>query len=277
MTYDPAAYWGGLVTGDGDLAHVGIPELGPYNRYAYRVRLRGLRRALGAAELSGRRVFEAAFGEGFYLPLWAERGAAAVAGVDLVPAAVAAARARFPSYDLRAGDLSCAADLSGFGRFDLVTALDVLYHIVDDAGFAAALANLAGLLAPGGRLLLSEKFPARAPFQRFPHVRRRPLGRYREALEPLGLRLLRLVPVLCLMDEPITVGAHPALGALCALQWRAGTKALRLAARRPRIRSALAALVAGAQALPERALLRLLARVPNTEIAVWERAGGASG
>lgn len=46
---------------------------------------------------------------------------------------------------------------------------------------------------------------------------------------------------------------------------------LRLAASRPRLQAALAAALAGALALPERALLRLLARVPNTEIAVFEK------
>jgi len=270
MTYDPTVYWSSLVTGDGDLAHVGIPGLGRYNRYAYRFRLRALRRALQDVDLRGRRVFEAAFGEGFYLGYWRSAGAAKVSGVDLSPGAVAEGRRRFPSYDLRQADLTRPADLAGFGPHDIVTALDVLYHIVDDVAFAAALRHLGALVAPGGRLLLSEKFPAAAPFQRFPHVRRRPLGSYREVLEPLGLRLARLVPVFCLMDEPIVVGAHPLLGAACLLQWRAGTKALRLAASRPRLQAVLSAALAGAQALPERALVRLLSRVPNTEIAVWE-------
>jgi SAM-dependent methyltransferase len=279
VTYDPAAYWGGLVTGDGDLAHVGIPGLGPYNRHAYRFRLRALRHALADLDLRGRTVFESGFGEGFYLGYWHAAGAAAVAGVDLTPGALAGARRRFPSYDLRLGDLTRAADLTGFGTCDLVTALDVLYHIVDDDGFAAALRHLAALVAPGGRLLLSDKFPSELPYQRFPHVRRRPLAHYRAVLEPCGLRLVRLVPVFCLMDEPLAVGAHPILGALCALQWRVGTKALRLAARHPRLQAGLASTLAGAQRLPEGALLRLLARVPNTEIAVWERSpseGGAA-
>jgi len=276
LTYDPAAHWSALVTGDGDLANVGIPGLGPYNRYAYRFRLRAFRRALRGIDLRGRAVFEAAFGEGFYLERWSELGAAAVAGVDLSPGAVASGRRRFPSYDLRHGDLTRRDDISAFGRHDLVTAMDVLYHVVDDAGFVAALRHLAGLVGPGGRLLLSEKFPATAPYQRFPHVRRRPLSTYVDVLAPCGLRLVGLVPVFCLMDEPITVGAHRALGAACMLQWRAGTKALRLAIGHARLQSVLAASLAAVQHVPERGLVRLLRRVPNTEIAVWERLGSAT-
>ncbi len=36
--------------------------------------------------------------------------------------------------------------------------MDVLFHIVDDEGYARAIRNLAALLAPGGLLVLTENF-----------------------------------------------------------------------------------------------------------------------
>ena len=276
MPYEPAEYWSRLIVGDGDLAHVGHPSLGRYNRFAYRFRLRALQRALGGLGVRGKSVFEAAFGEGFYLGFWAAAGAVRVAGLDIAPAAVAAARARYPSYQLEAGDLRSPEDLARFSSFDLVTALDVLYHIVDDRDFAVAVATLAAKVVPGGSLLLTDKFPAREPFQRFPHVRRRPLAVYEALLRPKGFVLARTVPVFCLMDEPITVGAHPWLGVLATQQWRVAAKALRLAERYPSLQASLAAAIATLQAGPERVLVRTLGRVPNTEIAVFTRTGGES-
>ncbi len=66
-TYDPRSYWNELVTGDGRLSNVGQPALGVYNSYAYRSRLRSLNNALEGVGLGHMKVFEAAFGEGFYL------------------------------------------------------------------------------------------------------------------------------------------------------------------------------------------------------------------
>ena len=41
--------------------------------------------------------------------------------------------------------------------------MDVLFHIVDDEGYARAIRNLAALLAPGGLLVLTENFLTGTP------------------------------------------------------------------------------------------------------------------
>jgi SAM-dependent methyltransferase len=99
-------------------------------------------------ELAGPRILDAGCGTGGNLEMLA--GFGEVTGLELEPAAAAAARARGPWHVERGG---LPADYPAWRRrFDLVVMTDVLEHIDDDA---AALASVAALLRPGGHVLLT--------------------------------------------------------------------------------------------------------------------------
>ena len=219
-------YWPRTVRGESHRAlyQVGHTDMGyAFNKQAYGIRLRALTRALdaGSVQLAGRRVFEAGFGVGYYLEFWRREGAA-VTGVDIAPTAVANVGRRFPTFDLRLGDVT-EMDVwddweSILRSFDLVTAIDILYHVVEDAKAARALKLLASLLQPGGTLIFTEKFPASGmPIREHSHVTRRPLNWYEEALG-LGFRVERVAPVFWCMDpalpgEAASAGDRAARGA----------------------------------------------------------------
>ncbi len=104
-----------------------------------------------ARPLEGLRLLDVGCGGGLLSEPLARLGAA-VTGIDPTPGAVAAARA----HAARAGLVldyreAAAEDLAG-ESFDAVLALEVVEHV---EGRDAFLATLAGLLRPGGLLLLS--------------------------------------------------------------------------------------------------------------------------
>jgi len=106
----------------------------------------------------GRRLLEVGVGHGGH------RGALPAleryVGIDLDAAAVAAAPRLDPSDRLLVGDVSdpAVARLLAEERLDTVLCVNVLEHIEDDG---AAVANLLGILVPGGHLLLFlPAFPA---------------------------------------------------------------------------------------------------------------------
>jgi SAM-dependent methyltransferase len=231
-------YWQALIRADtaDALDEVGHTDMGrAFNRHGYRLRRRAVEHALrasGALPPNGI-VFEGAFGVGFYLPVWEALGAT-VTGVDLSPTAVANVRSRFPGCDLRVGDLSRLSDWDDWtelvGSFDVVTAIDVLYHIVEDELAAVAVGNLAALVRPGGVLIFTEKFPEGArTLEEHAHVTRRPLRWFVEALADQDLVVERVAPVFWCMDPALpnskrSIGDHAARALWVGI--RAATKYL---------------------------------------------------
>lgn len=100
--------------------------------------------------LARRSALDVGCGAGLLAEPLARLGAA-VTAIDAAPELIDAARDHAAmqglAIDYRAGDV---AQLEG--RFDLVTALEVIEHVADPAAFLAA---LAARLAPGGLVILS--------------------------------------------------------------------------------------------------------------------------
>ncbi len=200
MSYSPRDFWDRRLSEQFDLRGTGETGLSlAYNRACYRLRLEVLARALRAAGLDprGRRVLDVGCGTGFFTAFYLERGAQ-VTGVDIAPTSIERLRARFPQASFVLADVSEAAPA---GDFDLVNAFDVLYHIVDDARWEAAVRRLGEAVTPGGTLLVTDTFAKLGAIAE--HNRMRPLAEYRRVLEPLGFTLGRVWPTHVLLNREL--------------------------------------------------------------------------
>lgn len=269
--FDPVSYWANRVDGRYDLSSVGQISLGAYNSVAYRIRLRAMKRVLKRVfpQWPSVSILESAFGIGFYLNYYAAEGVADVSGVDVSEQAVAAARVRFPDYHLLSHDLSNPLPFNR--EFDLVSTIDVLYHIVDDAKWESALTNLSRAVGPGGYLLFTEKFPPERPVRVADHVKRRPLADYSSVLSANGLTIERVEPVFVFMDTPAP-DAHPRwLATISYLQWQFVQRSLSFLRRAPGARDIAGVVLATIQYPWENLALSLLRRTPNTEMVIARR------
>jgi SAM-dependent methyltransferase len=209
--FDARAYWEQRLTDDYSLTGVGFRRLGPsFNRWAYQVRKARFDDAVGrlALDIAGSNIVDVGSGTGFYVDQWLQRGAR-VTGLDLTDSAVRRLREEYPpeSYpkaSFEQGDIAdtLLLDRIGVGAIDLVSAMDVLFHIVEDAAYQRALANISALLRPGGFLLYSDFF-VHGKASRVAHRVSRPLGEVAQKMDDVGLEIVERRPFFYLMNDPM--------------------------------------------------------------------------
>ena len=255
-------YWEQRLRGHFSLEGVGYLRLGQrFNEWMYRVRGEVFDRVVGElhAGTAGQRILDVGPGTGFYVDRWQNRGAT-VTGVDLAPVVVSTLAGRFPKARFLQADigLPLTAPLAGeLGQFDVVSAFDVLFHIVDDELYARALANIASLLKPGGLLIWSDNFIHRRT-ARVTHQVSRSLDDITAAVDRAGFTIERRVPMFVLMNYPADASR------LAGLAWTAMVSPAMLS-------NTLGGLV-GAVLYPlERRLVRSAKESPSTELMVCRR------
>jgi SAM-dependent methyltransferase len=278
---DTRQYWTSLVIGanPSNVDEVGHPDMGrAFNLAAYGLRLRALQQALQKAGCLPPHfgVFEAGFGVGFYLQFWHQIGCARVVGVELSARAWRNAQSRFPNFDLRMADIATLTQAGDWLRlqssFGLVTAIDILYHVVDDITAQCALRNLANLVVPGGVLIFTDKFPCgSATVQESSIVRRRPFRWYTAVLTPEGFECEAMIPVFWCMDPPIFNSNRRILALLGYAGWASMRAVLKYWPRNGIVQSRLGRIVGGAGAAIDRMVVPRLGQAPNLTMAVFRK------
>lgn len=170
----------------------GMPSF--YNGYIHLTQQLALAPHLRVA--GGTEVLDLGCGIGRWSRRLARRGANVV-GVDVAQSMIDEAKRRTArealDVDYRVADLR-TLDLGR--KFDLVLAVTVLQHILEDGEFARAAANVARHLAPGGRAVLLEAAPSQANATCDTHVfRARTAAQYLDAFRAAGLRAVRITGV----------------------------------------------------------------------------------
>lgn len=212
MSYQPREFWEQRLAGQFDLRGTGETGLSlAYNRACYQLRRDVLSRALReqAFDPRGRTILDVGCGTGFFAAYYLERGAR-VTGIDIAPTSIATLSQRHPEARFLLADVG---EQPVEGRYDLVNAFDVLYHITDDARWERAVSNLAAAVNPGGLLLVSDTFSDVGGLAE--HNRMRALPRYRRLLDAAGLRQAGLLSTHVLLNREL--GAFRVLNRLPAL------------------------------------------------------------
>jgi SAM-dependent methyltransferase len=261
--FDAEDYWSDRLGREFSLEGVGYLGLGEsYNRWMYAVRRRVFRDVVKGRVDSSASVLDVGSGTGFYVELWRELGVRQVTGSDLTAISIEQLGERFPDSRFSALDLS--KPLTGeAGPFDAISAMDVLFHIVDDDGYTQAIENLAAMLAPGGILVFTENL-LHGRTERGRHQTSRSLEVVSSLLTEAGLEVELRRPVFVLMNTPVDSDS-----ALLEKSWKAINILVRGHSRR--------GWAVGAALYPlELALGRLLEDGPSTEIVVCRKRDAAT-
>jgi 2-polyprenyl-3-methyl-5-hydroxy-6-metoxy-1,4-benzoquinol methylase len=190
------AYWDQRLASNLNLRGTGHRAFGlQYNQWLYKAQLDCIESLVEQhdIDIAGQTVLDVGSGSGVYVDYLLRKGPRSLTGVDIAEVSVAHLKQTYPASNFHTLDI--ANPTWPFeGKFDVITAISVLYHIVEDDSFQMALANLCQRVMPGGYLFVSDTFSTSwQPTAR--HARLRNLATYEHVLADHGLRMVSLIPM----------------------------------------------------------------------------------
>jgi 2-polyprenyl-3-methyl-5-hydroxy-6-metoxy-1,4-benzoquinol methylase len=224
-TFDPLCYWEKRLKEYPGIKGVGYTSRSPqFLEQQYHSRMHQVELALshyGLTALKGYSVLDVGSGTGIWLDFWHRHGVNHVVGLDFAQPSVNRLRAQFPEDLIVQADLSEASlSLPDMMRFDVISAFDVLLHIVDSERFQHAIANLAKYCAEGGWLIISDAIvqdQGYVPTRSYAVWNKvRSVAEYRDVLSAHGFHIDSIRPATVLLSSPLEAPNRLAFLALSA-------------------------------------------------------------
>ena len=260
--FDPKAYWEKRLGEEYSLHGVGYAAMGlNYNQALYRIRGRVFRRTARplVADPASCKVLDIGAGTGFYVDAWLGLGVKEITGLDITETAVSHLREAYPALQFVVADIGDETVPLAAASFDVISAFDVLFHIVDDERYARAIENLFRLLKPGGFLIWSDNFLHNGQRAAANVQVSRSLESSSRCLRDAGFEIVRRRPMFVLMNAPVDSESR-----LARAWWRLLHGAVR--------RSEVAGKVLGAILTPpELILTRAKHESPTTELMICRK------
>lgn len=198
--YEPARYWSTRLAQDFNLRGVGHLEYGQgYNDWLYRQKRIALNRALPGRP-AGSVALDIGSGIGWVVAYLLGRGFR-VTGCDIAGVAVDRLAEQYPAanfFQLAVGSEPIPRDEA---TFDVVTMIDVAYHIVDPDQWRTAVAEMGRVLKPDGQIVVTDALGPVSERQA-EHVEKRSLVEWSDAASAAGLRVARTGPLFAWLSRP---------------------------------------------------------------------------
>jgi SAM-dependent methyltransferase len=188
--FDPIRYWNDRVHPEATLADTGVQGYSlNYNKKLYQLKTMAFKRILTpyADSFRGQPVLNVGCGIGFF-ENWLERVYdMRASGVDVSLKLVEALKRRYSKRHYEYWDFADGASPNlPMESFQLITFIDVLYHIIDDQRWFRTVQNAVCHLRLGGFVLITDITNGQACSA--PHVRFRSLEAYEEILSACRLQ-----------------------------------------------------------------------------------------
>jgi SAM-dependent methyltransferase len=204
-TFNPKAYWQERLQSNYGPVGVGDNRFGTrYNEWLYRVRKVVFLRKMGAMRIdfSKAEILDIGPGTGFYVDRWTELQVKHITGADITSVVVERLSQKYPDAEFLQMDIGGDIATLGNRHFDIVSAFDVLFHIVDDERFAQAIKNIYSLVKPGGYFVFSDNF-LHGDTVRGRDQASRSLGEIELLVKAAGFEIVERSPMFVVMAYPV--------------------------------------------------------------------------
>lgn len=198
-------YWENRLKKMFGLHGVGYIGMGRYyNNWLYKIRgiifIRRMKRM--GIDFAGVDVLDIGSGTGFYIERWKELGVKTIVGTDITSIAIEELKRKYLNDVFYQVDIGGDIETINKFRFDIVSAFDVLFHIVDDRRYAKAIHNIYSILKPGGFFVFSDNF-LHQETKRGTHQVSRSLNEIEKILNDTSFEIIERIPMFVLMNSPV--------------------------------------------------------------------------
>lgn len=205
--YDPRKFWNDRyqtfdITTSG---HIDLPYY--FNVWMYKLKIAKIKNALfkyiDKKRAKNIKLIELGCGTGVYINLWKKYDINELIGVDISSEAIDKLKIEYPEYNFYENDLSSdtMTKICGESSADVITAIGVLVHIVDDELFKKAVINISKIIKDDGIILITE-YLCRGTHQDKTYMKIRSLSSYKKIFKDAGLDMIYQKPLYYFMGRP---------------------------------------------------------------------------
>lgn len=201
----PREYWENRLGKTFNLQGVGHSSLSKhYNNWLYKIKRAVFIRKIKSLglDISNLNVLDVGCGVGFFIERWKELGVRNIVGADITKVAITNLRKKYPDVEFHQMDIGDNIQSIPKSNYDVISAFDVLYHIVDDKKYENAINNIYSLVKPGGNFIWSDNFLHERSVRGI-HQVDRSLDSIEELLHSAGFEIIERRPMFYLMNNPI--------------------------------------------------------------------------
>lgn len=203
--FEPEVYWETRLRQNYTLDGVGYLGLGTrYNEWLYKIKRNSFMRSIKSLNLNltEMNILDIGSGTGFWIKQWQDLDAGTISGCDITTVAIQNLKNNFPSCTFHHLDIGDELPSALDEKYDIISAFDVLYHIVDDKRYMKAIENIWSLLKNNGLLILADNF-LHSPTRRATTQVSRSLAENEIVLKNCGFEIIDRTPMFVIMNYPI--------------------------------------------------------------------------
>jgi len=267
--YNSSEYWNQRLIENFNLTGVGLLQAGSaYNQWLYKLRELAVNRAIRKyhIDLQGYHVLDIGCGTGYWIKYWKKKGALSVSGIDIAEVSIKNLRQKYPDVVFINEDVS-NPQLTLANSYDLISAFDVIYHIVDDEKWSAALHNVSRYLNSNGWFFFTDLFPHWEEY-RIMHQYSRLLNCYENVFRHLEMEIVDRIPICWLSAYPQDSNGRKR-DLLMAI-WRVNNISLYYS-KRVGLSSLYGYLLGGMLYLADAALTKIFPESPSLELMICKK------
>lgn len=198
-------YWEERLTKSYGLQSVGYLGLGKgYNKFMYKVRKAVFIKVIKKLNIQNdAKILDIGSGTGFYIEIWKKLGFKNITGSDLTNVAVENLKNKYSNCQFISFDISDENIPLKEKEFDVISVMDVLFHIVDDEKYKNAIKNISKLIKDKGYLIYSDNFIHEDIESTSPHHVNRKINWIYEELKNNNFEIILRKPMFYFMNTPV--------------------------------------------------------------------------